>query len=78
VTVGDDAEWLTRDPIVLFRGRLIDEFGVDAAVVDLLDDEVRAEVDDAVEFAKASPFPEPEAAFDDLYATRSAVPVPLI
>ncbi len=76
-TVGDDAEWLARDPVVLFRRRLIDEFGVNAAVLDLVDEEVRAEVADAVEFAKSSPFPDPEAAFDDLYATRSAVPVPL-
>ncbi len=33
-----------------------------------LEDEVGTELDDAVEFARASPFPDPRDAFADVYA----------
>jgi TPP-dependent pyruvate/acetoin dehydrogenase alpha subunit len=31
-------------------------------------DEVRKEIDEALEFARNSPFPEPEDLFDDMFA----------
>ena len=48
--------WLARDPIPAYRNRLI-EFGFAESVVDGLDAEVLAEVDEATEAAKASPEP---------------------
>jgi TPP-dependent pyruvate/acetoin dehydrogenase alpha subunit len=71
------AGWLARDPVVLFRERLAEEHGVDDATLDELDQQVRDEVDDALAFARSSPFPEPEAAYDDLYASRPARPEPV-
>lgn len=62
------APWLSRDPIRLFRARLIDS-GVltedDAASHERAADEAIAR---AIEFGKASPFPDPAAAWDDLHA----------
>jgi TPP-dependent pyruvate/acetoin dehydrogenase alpha subunit len=63
-----DGWFETLDPVRLFHDRLL-AWGV--ATPDELDavrDEVQSEVDAAVEFAKASPFPPPEAAYTDLYA----------
>ena len=46
--------WLKRDPIKLFRAYLETKGIADAAVLDALDAEVMAEVDDAVQFAEDS------------------------
>jgi pyruvate dehydrogenase E1 component alpha subunit len=69
--------WLARDPVVLFRHHLVDEHGFEDADLDRLEREVRDEVDGALQFARTSPFPDPDAAYDDLYATRSTRPVAL-
>jgi TPP-dependent pyruvate/acetoin dehydrogenase alpha subunit len=58
----------TVDPITLFHDRLIAWSVATDADLTALRDEVSAEVREAVEFAKASPFPPPEAAYADLYA----------
>ena len=59
-------EYLKRDPIALLRARMqalgqIDDVGVQA-----LDDEVKAEVQDAWDFADASPEPAPDALYQDV------------
>lgn len=59
-------QWLKRDPIVLFRQKL-EEDGVSAEELDQLEADVAAEVDEAVAFTNASPYPEPSVAFEDLY-----------
>ena len=60
-------EWLSRDPIVLFRGVLIERGVATAEALDALEQEVAREVEDAVRFTEESPYPEPEVAFSDLY-----------
>src|SRR6185312_969833 len=60
------AEWLARDPIVIFRERLIAEGVATAEELDALEAEVLAEVDEAVRFTDESPFPDPSVAFKDL------------
>lgn len=60
-------EWLKRDPIVLFRQHLVAAGLATEAEMDALEAEVLAEVDDAVAFTDASPFPDPDIAFADLY-----------
>lgn len=59
--------WLKKDPIQLFRERLIAEHGLTAERMDALEREIVDEVDAAVAFAENSPFPDPSVAFDDLY-----------
>ncbi|MBC7517508.1 MAG: thiamine pyrophosphate-dependent dehydrogenase E1 component subunit alpha [Microbacteriaceae bacterium] len=63
------ADWLSRDPIVLFRNHLI-ETGVSAELLDQMEADVLAEVDAAVAFSDASPYPELSVAFDDLYTDK--------
>ena len=54
-------------PIVIFRDRLIADGIATAAELDALEESVLAEVDEAVAFTDASPFPDPEVAFAHLY-----------
>ncbi|MGN7970485.1 thiamine pyrophosphate-dependent dehydrogenase E1 component subunit alpha [Microbacterium sp. 22296] len=65
--VDEREAWLKKDPIVLFRERLIAEHGLTAERMDALEQEIVDEVDAAVAFAENSPFPDPSVAFDDLY-----------
>ena len=58
----EEAEWGERDPIGVLGAKL------EQAELEKAEDEVRAELDDAVEFARSSPFPDPRAAFEDVYA----------
>jgi pyruvate dehydrogenase E1 component alpha subunit len=57
-------EWQKRDPIVLLRAKMKSELS-DAAY-SKLDDEMKALVQDAIDFADASPEPSPEALFEDV------------
>lgn len=66
-------EWLLKDPIVLFRQHLIASGVASAEELDVLDAEVLAEVDQAVEFTDASPQPALETAFADLYTEPEGV-----
>jgi TPP-dependent pyruvate/acetoin dehydrogenase alpha subunit len=60
--------WRARDPILRFSRLLAEEPGVDPARLEELEEQARADVEEAVEFALASPRPEPEAALEDVYA----------
>ncbi len=55
------AEWQVRDPVRTYRERLIGEGLLCAAADAAMTAEIEAEMAEAVAFAKASPFPEPEA-----------------
>lgn len=66
-------EWRRRDPVELFRARLAAEFGFDESAIAGIEDEVGAEIEAAVAFAEASPYPGPEAAFEHVYTN----PIPI-
>lgn len=59
--------WRARDPILQLSRKLV-ESGVDEARIEEIEAQARADVADAVEFALASPRPDPEAATEDVYA----------
>jgi TPP-dependent pyruvate/acetoin dehydrogenase alpha subunit len=59
---------LRGDPVPRFRARLIEDGTLDAARADEIAQEVREEMDAVVQFALDSPFPEPEAALEHVYA----------
>jgi pyruvate dehydrogenase E1 component alpha subunit len=61
--------WRERDPIKLHRARLV-EAGVAEAELDRLDEEIKADVDAAVEFARTSPTPDPATALTDIFAVE--------
>src|SRR4051795_7362825 len=60
-------EWRSRDPINTFRERLENEGVLGDGEFDKLDEEALKIVDEAVEFADASPFPELDSLYDDIY-----------
>ena len=60
--------WRARDPILRFSRHLAEEHGVEPARLEQIEEQARRDVEEAVEFALASPRPEPEAALEDVYA----------
>jgi pyruvate dehydrogenase E1 component alpha subunit len=60
-------QWRTRDPIALFKSRLEHAGMLDEERYAAIDAEAVRRVDAAVEFADASPFPEPESLYDNVY-----------
>src|SRR6059058_6226624 len=66
-------EWRRRDPIASFRRRLDDEGVVSEEVAEELDREAVAAVDESVQFADDSPFPDLDSLYDDLYVLGEQV-----
>jgi pyruvate dehydrogenase E1 component alpha subunit len=60
-------EWRKRDPINVFKGRLVDEGVISDDDFEKLDEETAARVEEAVEFADNSPFPDLDSLYDDIY-----------
>ena len=65
---GEKAEWEARDPIPRFREHLLQNGVADEDELGRIDTEVLAEVDQAVRFAKESPYPEAEEAMAHVYS----------
>jgi len=61
-------EWDKKDPIMTLRKQLVDWKLVTVPEADDLLRRAERQVDEALEFAKASPLPDPATAFEDLYA----------
>ncbi len=77
---GDQSEYIpaeefaaatAADPIPRFRQRLIDEFGVAAADLDVIDREAKEEVLDAADWAFDQPLPDPSELTTDVYAEET-------
>ncbi len=64
----DVEKWKARDPIKLFTAQLTTRGEATQAELDAIATEVKALVDDAVEFAKASPYPDGATATEHIYA----------
>ena len=62
------AEWQQRDPITLFEARLAELEILDAAAAQQVHDDTLADVRAGIEFAEASPLPDPSVLLDDVYA----------
>jgi pyruvate dehydrogenase E1 component alpha subunit len=60
--------WRAKDPILRFSRLLADEHGFEQARLEEIEEQAKRDVEEAVEFALASPRPEPEAALEDVYA----------
>lgn len=59
--------WWARDPILAFSRRLRDT-GLEPGRLDAIEQRARQDVEEAVEFALASPRPDPSAALEDVFA----------
>jgi TPP-dependent pyruvate/acetoin dehydrogenase alpha subunit len=62
------ATWKARDPIARLERHLLDLGSVSAAVLATLRERVTADLDEAVAFAEASPFPDPKHLLVDMFA----------
>lgn len=61
-------EWRKKDPIEQFEARLAEQDVLTAAQAQAVHDEVMGDIDAAIKFAEESPYPEPEAILEDVYA----------
>jgi TPP-dependent pyruvate/acetoin dehydrogenase alpha subunit len=64
---GELDKWLERDPLKLYRARLLD-LGFNEPTLKDLEDEVLSKVDEATAIAKASPAPGLDAIMKDVWA----------
>jgi pyruvate dehydrogenase E1 component alpha subunit len=65
----EEQTWKTeRDPIAILAGSLTDRKLVDREALDRVHSEIESEMERAVEFAKAAPYPNPEQVNEDVYA----------
>jgi pyruvate dehydrogenase E1 component alpha subunit len=66
-------EWRRKDPIETLGKRLVDEGALSAEQREEIDQAAIARVDEAVQFADASPHPPPESLYDDIYVLGGQV-----
>jgi TPP-dependent pyruvate/acetoin dehydrogenase alpha subunit len=60
--------WMKACPIERFRNNLLREGLSNEETLLQIDAEVQKQIDEAVEYAKEAPYPEPSEVFDDVYA----------
>jgi pyruvate dehydrogenase E1 component alpha subunit len=66
-------EWRKRDPIHLYKARLIAN-GASLEAIETIERDAKADVQDALAFARASNYPDQLAAFDDVFVERLPIP----
>jgi len=62
------ASWKARDPIRRFEQRLLGQGVVSGAEIGAIRERVKIDLDEAVAFAEASPFPDPKDLLADMFA----------
>ena len=65
-------EWAMKDPILRLRKRMVDQNWFEEAALDQMLSDIRDEVDQAVEWADQSPFPDPSELLDNVYEIPAA------
>ena len=64
----EEAAWMARDVIPTTAGWIIERGLGTKELIDSMESQVKAEIDDAVQFAEDSPYPEPSELTDDVFA----------
>ncbi|MGB1219656.1 MAG: thiamine pyrophosphate-dependent enzyme, partial [Flavobacteriales bacterium] len=70
-TKDEVAEYQKIDPIAVVKAKLIEEFNVSEDDIKAIDKKVKATIKACVDFAEESPFPAPEALYQDVYAENN-------
>jgi pyruvate dehydrogenase E1 component alpha subunit len=65
--------WKQRDPITIHTALLLSQGLATQAEIEQMDAQVTQEIEEAVEFARQSPYPDPAELFEDMFAN----PIPL-
>jgi pyruvate dehydrogenase E1 component alpha subunit len=60
-------EYKERDPIEVAKRKLLDVFGVKEEEIEVINERVRVEVEESVQFAEDSPFPDADELLKDVY-----------
>jgi pyruvate dehydrogenase E1 component alpha subunit len=61
-------KWLKRDPIKRYKEKLLEMKVLMEKQAEDIDKKALTEIEDAVKFARESPFPEPEEALENVYS----------
>jgi TPP-dependent pyruvate/acetoin dehydrogenase alpha subunit len=61
-------DWQEKEPIARFERVMLDNSTITAAELELMNDNIALEVDDAFAFAEASPMPAVDSAYSGLYS----------
>jgi len=62
------AEWKARDPIDIHKGRLLSQGIATQEEIDRIEEAVKAQIAEAISFARESPYPDPSELFEDMFA----------
>ncbi|PSP83969.1 ABC transporter substrate-binding protein [Halobacteriales archaeon QS_1_68_17] len=65
---GELDEWKQRDPLLTYPEKLVDEGVITEAEYVDMEEGIETEIQEAIEFARESPLPDPEQAYEGLYA----------
>ena len=65
----ETAAWMVRDPVISFKKQLLEK-GIPEEFFQKIEDQVDAEIEEAVQFAQNSPHPAPEEALDDVWVVQ--------
>jgi pyruvate dehydrogenase E1 component alpha subunit len=63
-------EWAKRDPIARLEQKMLAEHWTDQDAIDKMHAAIRQEVDEALEWAEKSPYPDPATLLDGVYETE--------
>ena len=63
----EEAEWKERDPITTFRSYLVAEVHVNEDSLHQIEEGIEARIKEAIDFAEASPLPEPADIYTDVF-----------
>ena len=69
-------EMMRHDPLLLFGAIVKKEHGVDTAELEALDQDVQAQVSEAVRYADQSPWPTAETLYEDVYVRSPYIHAP--
>jgi pyruvate dehydrogenase E1 component alpha subunit len=66
-TQAEIEEWMEKGPIRRFRAHLVGQGLIDESELDRIDDEVDTQIEEAVEYARQAPYPDPSEVTTDVY-----------
>ena len=66
-TEEEETHWRSRDPLILFRTRVLEDGAINQEELDAIDQRVEQQIRDGIKFADASPLPPGEEVYTDVY-----------
>jgi pyruvate dehydrogenase E1 component alpha subunit len=63
----EEVDWMKKCPIKRFGEKLVGEKALDHKQIEQIYQDIGRKIDEAVEFANQSPFPDPKDLYEDVY-----------